>query len=75
MTQNVVFLMLLHYLSSDLTSESSFVCDFEDSNYICPFDETTNDIFDWRLKTVIMHFFCNFSKKISTILVYQIYLR
>jgi len=57
LTQNVVFLMLLHYLSSDLTSELLFYCDFEDTNYTCPFDETTNDVFDWRLRTVIMHFF------------------
>ena len=62
--------MLLHYLSSDLTSESLFDCDFEDTE-TCPFDETTNDIFDWRLRTVIMHFLQFQSEHIYIFLIYH----
>ena len=47
--------MVLHCLSSDLTSELFLYCDFEDTGYTCPFDEATNDIFDWRLRTVIIY--------------------
>jgi len=35
-------------------------CEFEETSfYECPFDESTNDIFDWTLKSVIINFFHN----------------